>query len=187
MSGCLFIDEDAPTVVHVPMFDEILQQPIGLGKYKHKTLQWVIHYDLNYIKWMLVSLPSQGRHMLRNRYNTLDFTALELRYREESDRQINTVFVEHFVQFKHKNKLCQGRIVGIEPPEDSVLSHTKVRVVFDYSPNACTFLKSTTRDYLYQDLLIRHNELDPPSLVDLYVLYNIDIDTLKPVPSHLVV
>ena len=98
MSGCLFIDDDAPTAVHVPTFDEILQQPIGLGKYKHKTLQWVLHYDLNYIKWMLVSLPSQGRHMLRNRYNTLDFTALELRYS-----------VSEFQSFPDVAKWCSPR------------------------------------------------------------------------------
>ena len=181
---CLFADEDASIQVIPPTFEELLDDVIGIGKYRDKTFNWVLDYDTYYIDWMVWDLPSDGRTKMRLKHPQLLNENRE-KLRERSSQMFhrnNEIIGNDFtVQFKYRNKLCKGEIIGIEPSDDGVLSHTRVKIQFDYSPNICNYLTSHTQIFLYQDLLIKNNEYDPPPLRLLYIKYRIDIDTLKPI------
>ena len=85
------------------------------------------------------------------------------------------------VWFKYKNTICKGTIIGIKPPHNDIKSHTEVELKFEFRENACSYLKNINIKRLYQDLLIRNDEHNPPPLSYLYLKYGIDIETYEPV------
>ena len=180
---CLFVDEDDVNQNIPPTFDDLLDDIIGIGKYRDKTFNWILDYDTSYIAWMLETLPSNGRAMMQEKHHQLLVVNRKkmIQRCEESRKRINRIEdTEYKVQFKYKNQICTGSITEIEP--NKVLDDTKLKLRFDFAERKCgSHLQSHTITRLYKDLLINGNEYDPPPIRNLYIRQNIDTETLKAV------